>query len=158
MVLFQKFSKLTMATSLTITFNENKYQLMLQEKQSKGTFKRPASCRSITSLGNSQNTRSTSTPQTIIFGSLGPFPLPVEETAPTKKQKTAPQRVAARHQRRSPRNPRSVAIPQSLNMQKTRSAPRLGPRDLHQNKGPGHLQSQHTWPLSRRAGSIISLT
>ncbi|XXG82669.1 hypothetical protein AAC387_Pa10g0569 [Persea americana] len=27
--------------------------------------------------------------------SLGPFPLPVEETTPTKKQKTAPQRVAA---------------------------------------------------------------
>ena len=31
-VLFQKFSKLTMAASLTITFDENKYQLMLQEK------------------------------------------------------------------------------------------------------------------------------
>ena len=53
-VLFQKsFSKLTMAASLTITFDENKYQVMLQEKQSKGTFKRPVSCRSITSLGNS---------------------------------------------------------------------------------------------------------
>ena len=84
-----------MAASLTITFNENKYQVMLQEKQSKGTFKRPTSCRSITSLGNSQNTGSTSTPRTIVFGSMGPFLLPVEETAPAKKQKTAPQRVAA---------------------------------------------------------------
>ena len=64
-----------------------------------------------------------------------------------------------RHQRRSPRNLRLVAIPRSLNLQKTRSVPRLGPRDLHQNKeGPGHLQSQHTWPLSRRTGSILSLT
>ncbi|XXG77090.1 hypothetical protein AAC387_Pa08g1319 [Persea americana] len=70
-----------MAASLTITFNENKYQLMLQEKQNKHTFKRPASCRSVTSLGNSQNTGSTSTPRTIVFGSqtsakpayLGPF-------------------------------------------------------------------------------------
>ena len=44
-VLFQKsFPKLTMAASLTITFDENKYQVMLQEKQSKRTFKRPASC------------------------------------------------------------------------------------------------------------------
>ena len=44
-VLFQKsFSKLTMAASLTITFDENKYQVMVQEKQRKGTFKRPASC------------------------------------------------------------------------------------------------------------------
>jgi len=92
---FRSFPKLTMAASLTITFDENKYQVMLQEKQSKGTFKRPVSCRSITSLGNSQNTGSTSTPRTIVFGSLGPFPLPVEETAPAKKQKTAPQRVAA---------------------------------------------------------------
>ena len=89
------FPKLTMAASLTITFDENKYQVMLQEKQSKRTFKRPTSCRSVTSLGNSQNTGSTSTPRTIVFGSLGPFPLPVEETAPAKKQKTAPQRVAA---------------------------------------------------------------
>ena len=94
-VLFQKsFSKLTMAASLTITFDENKYQVMLQEKQSKRTFKRHASCRSVTSLGNSQNTGSTSTPRTIVFGSLGPFPLPAEETVPAKKQKTAPQRVA----------------------------------------------------------------
>ena len=84
-----------MAASLTITFDENKYQVMLQEKQNKGTFKRPASCRSVTSLGNSQNIGSTSTPQTIVFGSLGPFPLPAEETVPAKKQKTAPQRVAA---------------------------------------------------------------
>ncbi|XXG47547.1 hypothetical protein AAC387_Pa02g2175 [Persea americana] len=84
-----------MATSLTITFDENKYQVMLQEKQSKGTFKRLACCRSVTSLSNSQNTGSTSTPRTIVFGSLGPFPLPVEETVPAKKQKTAPQRVAA---------------------------------------------------------------
>ncbi|XXG82681.1 hypothetical protein AAC387_Pa10g0581 [Persea americana] len=37
------FSKLTMAALLTVTFDENKYQVMLQEKQSKGTFKRPAS-------------------------------------------------------------------------------------------------------------------
>ncbi|XXG54657.1 hypothetical protein AAC387_Pa03g2478 [Persea americana] len=84
-----------MATSLTITFEENKYQLTLQEKQSKCTYKRPASCQSVTSLGNSQNTGSTSTPQAIIFGSLGPFPLPVEETLPAKKQKTAPECVAA---------------------------------------------------------------
>ncbi|XXG85641.1 hypothetical protein AAC387_Pa11g0684 [Persea americana] len=84
-----------MAALLTITFDENKYQVMLQEKQSKLTFKRPASYRSVTSLGNSQNTGSTSTPRTIVFGSLGPFPLPIEETVPTKKQKTAPQRVAA---------------------------------------------------------------
>ena len=79
-----------MAASLTITFDQNKYQVMLQEKQSKGTFKRPVSCRSITSLGNSQNTGSTSTPRTIV----GPFPLPAEEMVPAKKQKAAPQRVA----------------------------------------------------------------
>ena len=92
--LFQKsFSKLTMAASLTITFDENKYQVMLQEKQSKRTFKRPASCQSVTSLNKSQNTGSTSTPRTIVFGSLGPFPLPAEETVPAKKQKTAPQCV-----------------------------------------------------------------
>ena len=84
-----------MVASFTTTFDENKYQVMLQEKQSKGTFKRPASCWSITSLGNSQNTGSTSTPRTIVFGSLGPFPLPVEETAPAKKQKTALQSVDA---------------------------------------------------------------
>ncbi|XXG85711.1 hypothetical protein AAC387_Pa11g0745 [Persea americana] len=61
-----------------------------------------------------------------------------------------------RHQRWSPRNPKPVAIPQGLNLQKARSAPRLGPHDLHQNKeGPGHLQSQHTWLLSRRTGSIL---
>ena len=92
---FRGFPKLTMAASLTITFDENKYQVMLQEKQRKRTFKHPASCRSVTSLGNSQNTRSTSTPRTIVFGSLGPFPLPVEETTLAKKKKTAPQRVAA---------------------------------------------------------------
>ncbi|XXG62721.1 hypothetical protein AAC387_Pa05g1034 [Persea americana] len=92
---FRSFPKLTIAASLTVTFDENKYQVMLQEKQSKRTFKRPASCRSVTSLGNSQNTGLTSTPPTIVFGSLGPFPLPVEETAPAKKQKTAPQRVSA---------------------------------------------------------------
>ncbi|XXG76969.1 hypothetical protein AAC387_Pa08g1220 [Persea americana] len=40
-----------MAASLTITFDENKYQLMLQDKQSKRTYKRLASCRSVTSLG-----------------------------------------------------------------------------------------------------------
>ncbi|KAJ8617880.1 hypothetical protein MRB53_014066 [Persea americana] len=62
------FLKLTMAASLTITFDENKYQVMLQEKQSKRIFKRPASCRSITSLGNSQNTGSTSTSWSIVFG------------------------------------------------------------------------------------------
>ncbi|XXG62957.1 hypothetical protein AAC387_Pa05g1240 [Persea americana] len=73
-----------MAASLTITFDENKYQVMLQEKQSQRTFKCPTSCRSVTSLGNSQNTGSTSTPRTIVFGSLGSFPLPVEETAPAK--------------------------------------------------------------------------
>ena len=74
-----------MAASLTITFDENKYQVMLQEKQNKRTYKRLAGCPSITSLGNSQNTGSTSTPQTIVFRSLGPFPLPVEKTAPAKK-------------------------------------------------------------------------
>ncbi|KAJ8639848.1 hypothetical protein MRB53_016542 [Persea americana] len=64
-----------------------------------------------------------------------------------------------RHQRRSPRNLRLVAMPRGLNLQKTRFAPTLGPHDLHENKeGPGHLQSQHTWPLSRRTGSILSLT
>ncbi|XXG88403.1 hypothetical protein AAC387_Pa12g0614 [Persea americana] len=84
-----------MAASLTITFDENKYQLMLQEKQSKRTYKRPASCRSFTSLGNSQIIGSTSTPRTIVFGSLGPFPLPVDETVPAKKQKTTSERVAA---------------------------------------------------------------
>ena len=57
-----------------------------------------------------------------------------------------------RHQR-SPRSLRLVAIPRGLNLQKTKSVPRLGPRDLHQNKeGPGHLQSQHTWFLSTRTG------
>ena len=35
---------------------------------------------------NSLNIGSTSTPRTIVFGSLGPFPLPVEETAHAKKQ------------------------------------------------------------------------
>ncbi|KAJ8624182.1 hypothetical protein MRB53_032712 [Persea americana] len=84
-----------MATSLTITFDENKYQVMLQDKQSKRTYKPPTSCQSITSLGNSQNTGSTSTPRTIVFGLLGSFPLPVEETAPAKKKNTAPERVAA---------------------------------------------------------------
>ncbi|KAJ8627515.1 hypothetical protein MRB53_020822 [Persea americana] len=65
-----KFSKLTMAAKLTITFDEDKYEVMLQEK-------------------------STSTPRTIVFWSLGPFPLPVEENAPAKKQKTALERVTA---------------------------------------------------------------
>ncbi|XXG76862.1 hypothetical protein AAC387_Pa08g1135 [Persea americana] len=68
---------------------------MLQERQSKRTCKRPASCRNITSFSNSQNTRSTSTPRTIVFGSLGPCPLPVDETALAKKQKTAPKCVTA---------------------------------------------------------------
>ena len=64
-----------------------------------------------------------------------------------------------RHQRRSLRNLRLVAIPRGLNLQKTRSALGLGPCDLLQNKeGPRHLQSQHTWPLSRRTGSILLLT
>ena len=91
---FRSFSK-TNNRSLIDTFDENKYQVMLQEKETKGTFKRPASCRSVTSLGNSQNTGSTSTPRTIVFRSLGPFPLPAEETVPAKKQKTAPQCVVA---------------------------------------------------------------
>ena len=56
---------------------------------------RLVSCRSVISLDNSQNTRSTSTPRTIVFGSLGPFPLPVEEIASAKKQKTAFGHVAA---------------------------------------------------------------
>ena len=63
---------------------ENKYQLMLQEKQSKRTYKHPANCRSVTSLAKS-HTGSTSTPRTIVFGSLGPFPLHVEEVTPAKK-------------------------------------------------------------------------
>ncbi|KAJ8649067.1 hypothetical protein MRB53_002090 [Persea americana] len=84
-----------MTASLTITFDENKYQLMLQEKQNKHTHKHPASCLSVISLGNFQNIGSTSTPRTIVFGSLGPFPLPVEKTTPAKKQKTAPERVTA---------------------------------------------------------------
>ena len=93
-VLFQKFSeKLTMVTSLTITFDENKHQQMLQQKQSTGTYKRPISCRSVTTLGNSLKSGSTSTPRTIVFGTLGPFPLPEEETALAKKQKLASQRV-----------------------------------------------------------------
>ena len=63
-------------------------------KRSKtSTHKHPASYRSVSSLGNSQNTGSTSTSRTIIFGSLGPFPLPIKETKPTKKQKLAPERV-----------------------------------------------------------------
>ncbi|KAJ8639847.1 hypothetical protein MRB53_016541 [Persea americana] len=65
---FRSFPKLTMAASLTITFDENKYQVMLQEKQSKRTFKRPASCRSVTSLGNSQNTGSTPLPGPLSSG------------------------------------------------------------------------------------------
>ncbi|KAJ8633182.1 hypothetical protein MRB53_026518 [Persea americana] len=81
----QSLPKLTMAASLTITIDENKYQVMLQEKQSKRTHKRSTSCRSVTSLGNSQNTGSTPTHRTIVFGSLGPFPLPVEETVAAKK-------------------------------------------------------------------------
>ncbi|XXG85688.1 hypothetical protein AAC387_Pa11g0723 [Persea americana] len=37
--------------------------------------------------------------------------------------------------------------------------PRLGPHDLHQNKeGPGHLQSQNTWLLSRRIYFILLFT
>ncbi|WP_440998366.1 hypothetical protein, partial [Cysteiniphilum litorale] len=87
--MFQKFSKTNMAASLTITFDENKYQLMLQEKQNKSAPKRLVSCRSVTSSGQEQNTGSTSTPRSIVFGSLGPFPLPTEETATAKKQKTA---------------------------------------------------------------------
>ena len=44
-------------------------------------------------------------------------------------------------------------------MRKTRSVLRLGPLDLRQNKeSPGHLQSQHTWLLSRRTGYILLLT
>ncbi|XXG82096.1 hypothetical protein AAC387_Pa10g0115 [Persea americana] len=50
------FSKLTMAASLTISFDENKYQLMLQKKQNKRTHKCPVSCRSVISLSNSPNT------------------------------------------------------------------------------------------------------
>ena len=62
-VLFQKsFPKLTIAASLTITFDENKYQVMLQQKQSKRIYKRPTSCRSVTSLCNCKNSGSTSTP------------------------------------------------------------------------------------------------
>ena len=58
---------------------------MLQEKQNMHTHKRPASCRSVISLDNSLNSESTSTPRTIVFRSLGPIQLPVEETTPIKK-------------------------------------------------------------------------
>ena len=139
-VLFQKFSKLTMAASLTITFDENKYQLMLQEKQSKRTYKRPASCRIVTSLGNSQNTGSTSTPRTT--GSLGPFALPVDETAPAKKQKTASELVSAPTPKAVTKKPKARGNPAKPQPAKNQAAPRLGSRDLHQKKeGPGHLQS-----------------
>ncbi|KAJ8633015.1 hypothetical protein MRB53_026351 [Persea americana] len=84
---------------------------MLQEKQNKRTHKRPASCRSITSLDNSHNTGSTSTPRTIIFGSLEPFPLPVEETAPAKKQKTALERVTAMTPRAITKKPEARGNP-----------------------------------------------
>ena len=100
-----------MVASLTVIFDENRYQLMLQEKQNKRTHKRPASYRSITSLGNSQNTGSTSTPWTIVFGSLGPFPLPVEETAPAKKQKTAPEHVTAVTPRAITKKPEAYGNP-----------------------------------------------
>ena len=68
---------------------------MLLEKQSKRTCKRPTSFRSVVSLGKSQKTGSTSTPQTIIFGSFGPFPLPIGESASAKRQKTTPERVTS---------------------------------------------------------------
>ncbi|XXG47491.1 hypothetical protein AAC387_Pa02g2129 [Persea americana] len=100
-----------MAASLTITFDENKYQVMLQEKQNKRTHKHPASCRSVTYLGNSQNTGSTSTPRTIVFGSLGPFPFPVEEPAPAKKQKTAPDHVTAMTPKAITKNPKARGNP-----------------------------------------------
>ena len=100
-----------MATSLTITFDENKYQLILQEKQNKCNHKRRASCQSVISLGNSQNTRSTSTPRTIVFGSLGPFPLPAEETAPAKKQKTASERVTTSTQKVAIKKPEAYVTP-----------------------------------------------
>ena len=148
-----------MAASLTITFDENKYHLMIQEKQSKRAYKRPASCRSVSSPSNSQNTRSTSTPQTIIFGSLGPFPLPVEETAPTKKQKTAPQRVTTPTPKAVAKKPEARGNPAKPQPAKNQVCPKTWSRDLHQKKeGPGHLQSQHTWLLSRRTGSILLLT
>ncbi|XXG47516.1 hypothetical protein AAC387_Pa02g2151 [Persea americana] len=113
-----------MVASLTITFDENKYQVILQEKQSKGTFKRPASCRSITSLGNSQNTGSTSTPRTIVFGSLGPFPLPAEETVPAKKQKTAPQRVATPTPKAVAKKPEARGNPMSPQPTKNQICPK----------------------------------
>ena len=100
-----------MAASLTITFDENKYQLMLQEKQNKRAPKRLASCRSITSAGKEQHAGSTSTPRSIVFGSLGPFPLPAEETTPAKKQRTAHERVTAVTPRATARKPEARGKP-----------------------------------------------
>ena len=105
------FLKLIMAASLTITFDENKYHLMLQEKQNMCTQKRSASCRSIISLSNSLNTGSTSTPQTIVSGSLGPFSLLIEETALAKKQNTASGHVTASTPKAAIKKPKADGAP-----------------------------------------------
>ena len=56
-----EFFETNMTASLTITFDENKYQLMLQVKQNAWANKRPASYWSVISFGNSSNTGSTTT-------------------------------------------------------------------------------------------------
>ena len=84
-----------MAASLTITFDEKRHQQMLQQKQNVRTHKRTASGHSVNTTNNSPNSGSTSTPRTIFFGTLGPFPLPEEQAAPAKKQKIASQCVTA---------------------------------------------------------------
>ena len=64
-----------------------------------------------------------------------------------------------RHQGQQTRSLKPVANPRSLSLQGTWSALRPGPQDLPQNKeGLKNLQSQHTWPLSRRTGSTLSPT
>ncbi|XXG59326.1 hypothetical protein AAC387_Pa04g1430 [Persea americana] len=126
-----------MAASLTITFDENKYQVMLQEKKSKGTFKRPVSCQSITSLGYSQNTGPTSTPRTIVFGSLGPFPLPAEKTVPVKKQKTAPQRVSTPTPKAVTKKPKARGNPMKPQPTKNQVYPKTwSPRSSPKQRRP----------------------
>ena len=133
LVWFQTFSKLTMAASLTITFDDNKLQLWLQQKQAKGIHKRPANSRNTTTLGNTSKSWSTSTPRTIIFGTLGPFPLPEEETAPAKKQKVAPQRVNTMTPKATIKKPEARGTPAKPQHTNTRVysktwSPRLSPK------------------------------
>ena len=147
-----------MAASLTITFDENKYQLMLQEKQNKSAPKRLVSCRSVISSSQEQNTGSTSTPRSIVFGSLGPFPLPAEETTPAKKQRTAHERVIAVTPRATAKKPEvrgNPTRPQPAKNQvcpKTWS-PRPSPRQRRSQKSakPAYLaplKENQFYPLS----------